>query len=120
MKDKLGFDIPAHIEALWKEANAIGHELTREVHRIKLLVEKAIARRDLAFREINQGTARELENAWRALCLIIPYAVCPICEADERRYSCVACRTRGFMSKFRYDRCIPRDVKDARLVRLAS
>ncbi len=120
MKDKLGFEIPAHIEALWQEAETTGRKIAGECHRIKMLVQKALERRDLAYREINQQTMIDLENVWRSLCLIIPYAVCPLCEADERRFNCVACHQRGFMSKFRYDRCIPRDVKDARLVRLAS
>jgi len=120
MRDKLGFQIPAHIEALWQEADTTGRQMVRDVHRIKNLVEKAIERRDLAFREVNQGTVSELTNAWRYLGGIIPYAVCPVCEADDRRAECVACGARGFISKFRYDRCIPQQTKAARLVRLAS
>src|ERR1051325_5530089 len=75
MKDKLGFEIPAHIEALWQEAETTGHKIAGECHRIKMLVQKALERRDLSFREVNQQTVIDLENAWRSLCLILPYAV---------------------------------------------
>ena len=120
MKDKLGFEIPAHLEALWQSAETTGRDLARSIHRIKLETEKALGQRVLAFREINQNAVIELENVWRSLNLIIPYALCPLCEGDERRADCLGCRGRGFMSKFRYERCISQDVKTARLVRLAS
>lgn len=120
MRDKLGFAIPQHIEKSWQRAEHEGREICAKIHQIKLTVEKAISQRDLIFREVNQGTVIELTNAWLALKQIIPYAVCPLCEGDDRRAQCLACCTRGFMSKFRYDRCIPQDVKAARLVRLAS
>ena len=120
MIDKLGFEIPAHIEALWTEADTTGRQLVRELHAIKLQVEKAVKARDLAFREINQSTVIELSNALVSLKLIIPFAVCPLCEGDERRHTCAGCIQRGFVSKFRYDRCIPRSVKEPRLERLAK
>src|ERR671915_607823 len=104
MKDKLGFEIPAHIEALWQRADETGRKIVR----------------DLIFREINQGTATELENALIVLRLIIPYAVCPLCEGDERRQTCAGCAQRGYVSKFRYERCFPRDLKEARYARLAK
>jgi hypothetical protein len=120
MKDKLGFEIPAHIEALWQRADETGRKIVRELHAIKLQVEKAVQDRDLIFREINQGTATELENALIVLRLIIPYAVCPLCEGDERRQTCAGCAQRGYVSKFRYERCFPRDLKEARYARLAK
>ena len=120
MKDKLGFEIPADIEALWTEADTTGREIVRQLHAIKLQVEKAVTNRELAFREINQSTVIELENALISFRLIIPYAVCPLCEGDERCETCAGCAQRGFMSKFRYERCIPRDVKEARSERLAK
>jgi hypothetical protein len=120
MKDKLGFEIPAHIEDLWTEADMVGRQLVRELHAIKLQVEKAVKAHDLAFREINQSTVIELENALISLRTIAPYALCPMCEGDDRRETCKGCMQRGFMSKFRYDRCIPRSTKEPRLERLAK
>ena len=120
MKDKLGFEIPQSIVDLWKEADETGRKIVRELHAIKLQVEKAVKSHALAFREINQRTVIELENALISLKLIIPYAVCPLCEGDERRQTCAGCAQRGFVSKFRYERCYPRDLKEARLDRLAK
>lgn len=78
------------------------------LHKIKLQVEKAVKTQELAFREVNQSTVVESENAL-SLKLIIPFAVCPLCEGDDRE-TCAGCAQRGFMSKFRYERYIPRDV----------
>ena len=115
MKDKLGFEIPEAIEAIWKEADKTGREIVTALHKIKLEVERAVKERRLVFREVNQSTLIELENALISLRLITPFAVCPLCEGDERRATCAGCAQRGFLSKFRYERCMPRDVKEARL-----
>lgn len=120
MKDKLGFEIPEQIAELWNEADKVGRDLCGQIHRIKLIVEKGVKEHDLIFRELNQGTVIDLDHIWQTLKLIIPYAVCPLCEGEESRATCLACRGCGFVSKFRYDRSISRDVKAARLDRLAK
>ena len=120
MKDKQGFEIPAEIEATWKEADKTGREIVSALHKIKLEVERAVRERRFAFREVNQSTVIELGNALISLRLIIPYAVCPLCEGEQRRVECIGCAQRGFVSKFRYERCFARDVKETRLERLAK
>lgn len=119
MRDKLGFEIPAAIEELWKEADRVGRDLCERMHKIKLEVEKGVKERDPIYREITQSTVIDLDYIWRTLKQIIPYAVCPMCEADERRHECRGCSGAGFVSKFRYEKAIPRNVKEPRLQRLA-
>lgn len=120
MTDKLGFEIPAAIQELWKETDRVGRAICSSLQKIKLQVEKAVKTHELAFREVNQSTVIELENALISLKLVIPFAVCPLCEGDKRRETCAGCAQRGFMSKFRYERCILRDVKEKRLERFAK
>jgi hypothetical protein len=120
MRDKLGFEIPSEIETLWRRADTTGREIVRQVQAVKLQVEKAIKAGDLAFREVNQSTVNEMYNALIMLRLVVPYAVCPCCEGDERRATCMGCKQRGFMSKFRYERAMPHSIKDPRLERLTK
>ena len=97
------------------EAERVGSAICGSLHKMKLQVEKAVKTHELDTAGLIRRTVIELENALINLTLIIPFAVCPLCEGDERRETYAGCAQRGFMSKFRYERCIPRDVKQARL-----
>jgi hypothetical protein len=103
MLDKIGFEIPTHLEDAWTEADKIGRELSNEIQRIYLQIEKARAVDDLIFREVGQSCVEDLKNAWRALQGVIPYAVCPYDKGDPvARLNCPACHERGYLSKFRW------------------
>ena len=121
MEDKLGFEIPAHLEAAWTEANKIGRELCNEIQRIYLQIENARAADDLIFREVGQSCVEDLKNAWRALQGVIPYALCPYDKGDPvARLNCPACHERGYLSKFRWNRCCAKDVKAAHMAPIAA
>lgn len=112
MKDKLGFEIPEHLEETWRDADKTGRELCREVQRIYLLVEKEKREHNPIFVEVTQSAIVDLKNAWRTLALIIPYCVCPYDLADEiKRSGCAACHSTGYLPKFRWDRCVPKNKK---------
>jgi hypothetical protein len=116
MKDKIGFEIPAHLAETWNEADKVGRELCGQIQRLYLMIEKRLAAHDPIFAEINQNTVIDLKNAWRTLQQIIPYAVCPYDEGEiGRRENCLACYSKGYLSKFRWDRCVPKQIKGAHL-----
>jgi hypothetical protein len=62
MLDKIGFEIPAHLEDAWTEADKIGRELCNQVQRIYLMIEKGKAADDLIYREIGQSCVEDLKT----------------------------------------------------------
>lgn len=112
VKDKIGCPIPADVLTDWREAEAFD-DLLKQVHRIKLRIDKALDEKELAFREITNSTVADLHNAWSALQGLIPYAVCPTCEGHNRK-SCTLCRQRGFLSKFAYEHYVPKKARELR------
>lgn len=113
MKDKIGFEIPAHLVALWQSADEIGREICRDVQTIYQGLEKRLAAGDLVLAEITpQKTVIDLKYIWRCLQQVIPWAVCPYDLGDEeKRAGCPACYGKGYLSKFRWDRVVPKDKK---------
>ena len=112
MKDKIGFEIPAHLEEAWKQADEIGRELCRDIQGIYQRLQKEKDAQNPIFVEVPQSTIEDLKHIWRTLALIIPYCVCPYDLADEiRRSGCPACHSTGYLPKFRWDRCVPKDKK---------
>ena len=112
MKDKLGFEIPQHLENTWKRADQVGRDLSRRIQTVYLEVENGVKHHDPIFAEVTQSTIEELKHIRRVLGLIIPFAVCPYDLADAvKRLGCPACHSKGYLSKFRWDRCVPKTKK---------
>lgn len=112
MRDKLGFEIPGHLEETWLRADKTGRDLCREIQVIYLRLEKEKAEHNPIFVEVTQSTIEDLKHIRNTLALIIPYCVCPYDLADEiKRSGCRACYSTGYLPKFRWDRCVPKDKK---------
>jgi hypothetical protein len=121
MRDKIGFEIPVHLEETWNDANKIGRELCVEVRKLYLMIEKRLAEHDPIFAEVTQSAVIDLKNAWRSLQLIIPYAVCPYDQGDPTmRQGCQACHSTGYLPKFRWDCVVPKEKKLAHLATVAG
>lgn len=121
MKDKVGFEIPDELIEPWQEADRIGRELCGQVQAIYLQIEKGLAEREVIYAEINQSAVEDLKYIWRCLALIIPYAICPYDQGDPiKRIGCPGCLSKGYVSKFRWTRAIPKNVKAAHLATLAE
>lgn len=110
--DKIGCPIPADVLTDWREAETMD-DLIKQVHRIKLRVDKALEENELVFREITNSTVADLHNAWSALQGLIPFVVCPTCEGLNRK-SCTLCKQRGFISKFAYEHYVPKKARELR------
>lgn len=110
--DKTGYRIPEDIYPDWQEAEAFNSILS-QLHRIKLQIEKSVEESELAFREITNSTVSELENVWRDLQRVLPYAVCPTCQGRTRE-KCTLCKQRGWVSRFGYEHWVPKATRDLR------
>jgi chemotaxis protein histidine kinase CheA len=110
--DKTGYPIPETILSDWNDAESF-HEVLGQLHRMKLRIQKAVEESDIAFREITNSTVADLENVWRDLQRVLPYAVCPTCQGRTRS-KCTLCRQRGFISRFGYDHWIPKKTREIR------
>lgn len=65
MRDKIGFEIPAHLEETWNDADKIGRELCADVRKLYLMIEKRLVEHDPIFAEVTQSAVIDLKNAWR-------------------------------------------------------
>jgi hypothetical protein len=110
--DKTGYTIPESILEDWNRADSFRSTLN-ELHKIKILVEKALENSDLIFREIGKDTQIELTNSWSTLKSVLPYAVCPTCQG-RKRDNCAACKGRGFVSEFGYKHWFAKEVIELR------
>lgn len=110
--DKTGYTIPESILADWQTAESFRSTLN-DLQRIKLLVEKAIDKRELIYREVGQDTVADLKNTWTALKQVLPYAVCPTCQGRTRE-KCSVCKQRGFVSEFGYTHWFAKEVIELR------
>jgi hypothetical protein len=110
--DKTGYQIPDAILSDWQRAEAFGSNL-REISRIKSALKKGLDESDLIFGEVTNTTVSTLSNAYGDLKRILPYAVCPTCQGRTPK-KCTTCRSRGFVSEFFYNTCIPEETKKIR------
>jgi hypothetical protein len=111
-RDKTGYVIPESIYADWQVAESFRSTLN-DLQRIKLLIEKAVDKRELIYREVGQDTVADLKNTWTALKQVLPYAVCPTCQGRTRE-KCSVCKQRGFVSEFGYTHWFAKEVIELR------
>jgi hypothetical protein len=110
--DKTGYPIPEAILADWLFADSFRSTL-KDLHDIKLTVEKALEGGELRFREIGKDSLIDLTNAWTTLKSVLPYAVCPTCQGRTRD-KCTVCKHRGFVSEFGYKNWFPKKTIEIR------
>lgn len=111
--DKTGYPIPDGILDDWERAEGFGATL-RRISEIKCLVDDGLKDDDyVLFAEITNSTIATLKNAYSELAQVIPYAVCPTCQGHNRD-SCTLCRRRGFLSRFKFETCVPEDLRKIR------
>lgn len=110
--DKTGYPIPDAVIAEWDEAEAFRATLNA-LHKIKIEVEKALDRKVRIYRFADQSAVIDLQNAWRTLQQIIPYAVCPTCQGRTKS-KCSACKGMGYVPEFGYKHWFAKEVIELR------
>lgn len=109
--DKEGWPIPKDIQEDWNKAQEV-NRLLAKVSEVKCALQEAKDSDNILFVEVLQSTIGDLKNAYTGLKQAIPYAVCT-CEGHGRK-KCTLCRGRGFLSQFRYEQCVPMEIKAIR------
>jgi len=109
--DKEGVVIPRNARDFWGRAQEVQDILTT-ISRICSALKKAKADKDNLFLESDLDRANsDLGNAYTNISASKPYAVCPTCGGK----GCKTCFSRGVVGKFRWDRQIPDETKQAHL-----
>jgi hypothetical protein len=108
--DKVGQPIPPRLVPLWSRAGEV-QDLLTALSRIKSAISSARETKDPLFSEVNFPTVEaELKTAYDHIKVAIPYALCPTCRGNLTA-TCAACAHKGFLSQFRWDRCVPQETK---------
>jgi len=117
IKDQTGYPIPSECLLVWNRSHEVGHILTA-LGNIKSVLVAARDDDDILYREVNFSTAiSDLDKAWHAIQCALPYAVCTVCQGRpdmQPKGQCRMCKGRGMISKFRYDRTVPEEIKKVR------
>ena len=112
--DSLGRLIPEEITGYWNRSKEVQSILTK-LSTIRGDLTKAQEDGDLMYAEVNFATALDsLGKAWTSIQCAKPYAVCPTCQgrpSTQTGGKCRLCFGRGLVSKFRWDRLVPEEMK---------
>lgn len=109
--DMVGRKVPAHLLSLWARRNET-KGLLRQVHFIRNEVRRRVDDGDLLFKEVQvAAVGADLNNVYTALLRTVPYALCPSCQGQLRE-TCKFCQGVGFLSRFKWDVCGTKEVKD--------
>ncbi|HEX3716937.1 MAG TPA: ParB/RepB/Spo0J family partition protein [Verrucomicrobiae bacterium] len=113
--DRLGFPIPEDLKELWefqsdpKIVVAMAKDVLGDVRHVERSGDSRTRR---GFREVNfKSVMGHLSDAIAELERAVPYAVCP-CLGKQA--GCKFCDDAGLVSKFLWDKCVPKKDKEAR------
>ncbi len=110
--DETGYPVPERALKYWKMREEM-QELLGLISAARSAIRKE-NQEDRIFVEIRlQEIVAILNDAYRQFALAVPYAVCPTCQGRAPD-TCRLCTGRGVISKFRYDTCVPSDLKAVR------
>ena len=115
--DATGLMLPKEIRGIWQEGMEVADSLTNNVASAKGELSEAQKSKDILFTEINFSAAiGDLERVFQAVQAVRPYSVCPTCNGypELQEKGCAMCKSRGFISKFRWDSVVPDELKKLR------
>lgn len=111
--DAFGIEIPIKVLPFWERTTEI-QDLMEGVASVIRCLKLAGEEKDLMFGEINiTGTVADLEKAYVSIRNGVPYAVCVTCQGhpETQPKGCRLCIGRGLISKWRYERLVPEEVR---------
>ena len=110
--DETGHPIPERAMPYWSRLDEM-EELLGLISKARAAI-RAEKQEDPIFVEVRlQEIVAILNDAYRQFSLAVPYAVCTACQG-EAADTCLLCKGRGVISKFRYDTCVPSELKAIR------
>ena len=110
--DKIGYPIPEAILENWQRAERFSETLS-QLTKIKGEVSRALEEGDVIFAEVTNTSLAHIKNFYDDLKRVLPYAVCTSCQGRTAK-KCTTCEGRGFLSKFYYSTCVPKETRDIR------
>jgi len=109
--DNEGHEIPAKILALWRQAEVEAKDGLALVSKARSALRAAQESENPCYREVVfSSTLSHLDNAYGDLKRVMPHSVCATCQG-LRPDKCVACKGRGFVSKFFWEMCVPEEIR---------
>lgn len=114
--DALGMEIPKAIQKYWGRSEEV-KQLLHGLSDVAGTLKKAQRDKDVLYAEVNfTATISDVEKAYFSLKCASPYAVCTQCQGhpETQKGGCRLCMGRGLISKFRYERLVPEEVKKIR------
>lgn len=109
--DKNGRPIPDAVLPDWERAEETATHLRSLISEVKCAVAKGLKDQDIIFRELHNPDIASLEANHYTLSQILPFSICTTCSGQEGKKKCRLCNGRGFISKFRFDQCVPAETK---------
>jgi len=117
LTDDTGWEIPESLHALWHRDVELG-ELSQQISSIKCIIEKAQENKDPLFNQVNHTSIiADLKSAWKAIDVGRPSVVCTSCQGHpetQPKGQCRLCVGMGLISKYRYDKLVPEEIKQVR------
>ena len=110
--DKTGYPIPQRAMPYWNRMDET-EEFLGLISKARCAI-RGINQDDKMYGEVHiQSVVAILNDAYRQFAQAVPYAVCTSCQGQVAD-SCRFCKGRGVISKFRYDTCVPIELKAIR------
>lgn len=117
LKDKTGWPIPEPLAILWHR-NIEVDQLLDTLQEVKRHIAKAQKSEDVMYAEVNHSAViSDLEKSIAGLEVAKAHAVCTQCQGNpdtQPKKECRLCKSKGLISKFRFDRVVPEEIKKVR------
>lgn len=112
--DRHGNEIPKLVQPYWNRAIEV-KEMMDAVASLMSQLKKAEVEQDLMFSQVNIGaTLADLSQVRSNIECAIPYCICTQCQGHpevQPKGQCRLCSGLGLISKFRWDRLVPAEIK---------
>lgn len=111
--DAFGIEIPKKVLKYWERETEV-KDLLDGIHSVIACLKLAGTDKDPMYGEVNlTGTVADLEKAFVSIRNAVPYAVCTTCQGhpETQPKGCRLCLGRGLLSKWRYEKLVPEEVR---------
>lgn len=113
--DHQGTKVPAPAIPFWERRDEVQDMLT-ELSQMKCSIEEKLKDGDSLYVRVAQDVIAHLSQAYSSLSDAKLYAVCTDCQGwfDKGPQPCGTCHGTGLISKYRFEHCSRKEVKDMR------
>lgn len=108
--DALGREVPKPALPFWNRRDE-PQEIAHMISSARSAVRKLQDTNDKLYVEVNMNEVlASLSKAYTEFKQSIPHAVCPYCQGQQPK-TCIFCKGRGCVSRFRFDTMAPEELK---------